>query len=99
MDNDVLIPTDGSQGASAALEHGIEIAAQWDSILHALYVIDTRVARSGPLLETLRDEGRRAIRDIETAGTQVGLTVVTGIAVGKPRGFWNTSPSTISTSS
>jgi len=52
--------------------------------LHALYVVDTRVARSGPLLEALRDEGQGALRDVEAAGTQAGLTVVTEIAEGNP---------------
>jgi len=84
MYDDILIPTDGSHGANAALEHGIEIASQWDATLHALYVVDTRVARSGPLLETLRDEGQRAVREVEVAGTQAGLTVVTEISEGNP---------------
>ncbi|KOX92410.1 universal stress protein UspA [Haloarcula rubripromontorii] len=84
MYDDILVPTDGSYGANAALEHGIEIASQWDATLHALYVVDTRLARSGPLLETLRDEGRQAVRDVEVAGTQAGLTVVTEIAEGNP---------------
>jgi len=84
MYDDILVPTDGSHGANAALEHGIEIASQWDATLHALYVVDTRVARSGPLLETLRDEGRQAVRDVEVAGTQAGLTVVTEIPEGNP---------------
>jgi nucleotide-binding universal stress UspA family protein len=77
MYNDILVPMDGSQGAKAALEHGIEIASKWDATLHTLYVVDTRLARSGPLLETLRDEGRGAVRDVEVTGTQAGLTVVT----------------------
>ena len=84
MYNDVLVPTDGSQGAKAALEHGIEISSRWDATLHTLYVVDTRLARSGPLLETLRDEGRGAVRDVEVTGTQAGLTVVTEIVEGNP---------------
>jgi nucleotide-binding universal stress UspA family protein len=84
MYNDILVPTDGSQGANAALEHGIEIASKWDATLHTLYVVDTRLARTGPLLETLRDEGRGAVRDVQVTGTQAGLTVVTEIAEGNP---------------
>jgi nucleotide-binding universal stress UspA family protein len=84
MYDNILIPTDGSHGANAAFKHGIEIASQWDATLHALYVVDTRLARSGPLLETLRDEGRQAVRDVEVGGTQAGLTVVTEIAEGNP---------------
>src|SRR6056297_1146501 len=84
MYDDILIPTDGSRGAKAALEHGTEIASQWDATLHVLYVVDTRLGRSGPLLEALRDEGDEAVRDAEVAGTQGGLTVVTEIVEGNP---------------
>lgn len=84
MYNGILVPTDGSRGAKAALKHGIEIASQWDATLHTLYVVDTRLARSGPLLETLQDEGRQAVRDVEVAGTQAGLTVVTETVEGNP---------------
>ena len=84
MYNDILVPTDGSQGAKAALEHGIAIASKWDATLHTLHVVDTRLARTGPLLETLRDEGRGAVRDVEVTGTQSGLTVVTEIVEGNP---------------
>ncbi|QGA84509.1 Nucleotide-binding protein, UspA family (plasmid) [Halomicrobium sp. LC1Hm] len=84
MYTDILIPTDGSQGAKAALEHSIEIASKWDATLHTLYVADARLARSGPLLETLRGEGRKAVRDVEVTGIQVGLAVVTEIVEGNP---------------
>lgn len=84
MYTDILIPTDGSQGAQAAIEHGIEIAQQYDAIVHALYVVDTRVTRSGPLLEALRQEGRDAVRKLEVAGTQASLDVTTEISEGVP---------------
>ena len=84
MYTDVLIPTDGSQGAQAAIEHGLEIAQQSEATVHALYVVDTRVSRSGPLLEPLRQEGREAVRDVEVAGAQTGLDVITEIVEGVP---------------
>ena len=43
-----------------------------------------RVSRSGPLLESLQLEGRKAVRDLEVAGTQAGLTVVTEVVEGVP---------------
>ena len=46
-----------------------------DLALQTLYIADTRLARSGPLLETLRDEGHKAVREVEVAGTQAALTV------------------------
>jgi nucleotide-binding universal stress UspA family protein len=36
------------------------------------------------LLETLRDEGRQAVRDVEVTSTQAGLTVVTETVEGNP---------------
>jgi nucleotide-binding universal stress UspA family protein len=84
MYTDILIPTDGSQGVQAAIEHGVEIAQQYEATIHALYVVDTRVSRSGPLLEPLRQEGREAVRDVEVAGAQAGLDVITEIVEGVP---------------
>jgi len=84
MYSDILIPTDGSPGAQEAIEHGLEIAQQYEATVHALYVIDTRVSRSGPLLESLQLEGRKAVRDLEVAGTQAGVTVVTEVVEGVP---------------
>lgn len=40
MYNNILVPTDGSQGAKVPLKHGIEIASQWDAPLHTLFVVD-----------------------------------------------------------
>ena len=84
MYTDILIPTDGSHGAQEAIEHGLEIAQQYDAIVHALYVVDTRVSRSGPLFEALQQEGREAVRDLEVTRTQAGLTVTTEISEGVP---------------
>lgn len=84
MYSDILIPTDGSPGAQAAIEHGLEIAHQSEATVHALYVVDTRVSRSGPLLESLQREGREAVRELEVAGTQAGLSVITEIVEGAP---------------
>lgn len=68
MYTDILIPTDGSQGAQAAIEHGLEIAQQYEATVHVLYVVDKRVSRSGPLLESLRQEGQEAVRGVKVAG-------------------------------
>jgi nucleotide-binding universal stress UspA family protein len=84
MYNSILVPTDGSQGAKAALKHGIGIASQWDATLHTLYVLDTGFARSVSWVETLQNEGHQAVRDVEVTGTQAGLTVVTEIVEGIP---------------
>ena len=84
MYSDILIPTDGSPGAQVAIEHGLKIAQQYEAMIHALYVVDTRVSRSGPLLESLQREGREAIHECEVAGARVGLSVVTEVVEGVP---------------
>lgn len=37
----ILIPTDGSSVAQAAVDHAVDIATQYDAELHALFVADT----------------------------------------------------------
>ncbi|AFZ71948.1 universal stress protein [Natronobacterium gregoryi] len=36
----VLVPTDGSQGAEATIDHAIDLARTYDAAVHALYVVD-----------------------------------------------------------
>ncbi|QSG14282.1 universal stress protein [Halapricum desulfuricans] len=41
MYQDILYPTDGSGGATAALEHVGDLADKYDATVHVLYVLDT----------------------------------------------------------
>lgn len=84
MYSDVLIPTDGRQGALAAAGHGLDMARRYGATVHTLYVVDTRVSQSGPFVDALRDEGRAAVRAVEVAGAQAGLVVITSITDGVP---------------
>ena len=43
----ILFPTDGSDGAEAALEHAVDHARQYDAALHVLFVADTESVHSG----------------------------------------------------
>jgi len=52
MFNRILVPTDGSSTAAAAVHHALELATAFDSTLVGLYVVDVRVIE-GPLLQTL----------------------------------------------
>jgi nucleotide-binding universal stress UspA family protein len=40
----ILVATDGSDGAAAATEHAVDIAATYGGTIHALYVIDVRMS-------------------------------------------------------
>jgi nucleotide-binding universal stress UspA family protein len=88
---DVLVPTDGSEGAEAAVDHGIDFARMVDADVHGLYVTDVRAtvpsADDGSqtaILELLESEGERAIEYVETAGREAGLDVTTSIVRGTP---------------
>lgn len=37
----VLVPTDGSAGAEATIDHAIDLARTYDAAVHALYVVET----------------------------------------------------------
>jgi nucleotide-binding universal stress UspA family protein len=43
----ILYPTDGSEGAEAAMEHVRQIAEAFDATVHVLHVIDTRQFKVG----------------------------------------------------
>jgi nucleotide-binding universal stress UspA family protein len=43
MYDDILVPTDGSDGTDQTLDHAIEIAENHDATVHAISVMDQRV--------------------------------------------------------
>lgn len=43
----ILVPTDGSEGASVSVDHAIEIAEKFDAEVHILYVVDVRASTAG----------------------------------------------------
>ncbi|EHK02155.1 hypothetical protein HRED_05458 [Candidatus Haloredivivus sp. G17] len=45
----ILIPTDGSKGAEAAVEHAAVIAEKFDAEVHIIYVVDVRVRTTSDL--------------------------------------------------
>ena len=40
MYENILVPTDGSDTATVAVEHAVDIAAKYGATVHALYVVD-----------------------------------------------------------
>jgi nucleotide-binding universal stress UspA family protein len=50
--NRILVPTDGSESASAAAGYAIQLASAFDSTLVALHVVDVRLIE-GPVLQTI----------------------------------------------
>ncbi|EMA56122.1 universal stress protein [Halococcus thailandensis] len=44
MYENILVPTDGSEGANMAAEHALGIAGTYGATVHVLYVVDVRMS-------------------------------------------------------
>ena len=91
MYDTVLFPTDGSETATEAAIHAIDLASRHDAELHSLYVVDhERVSRMAPKLgtdhikQTLQEEGETATGEIADQAAEAGLETTTSIREGAP---------------
>lgn len=83
----VVFATDGSEASMAALEHALGIANVHGATLHGLYVVDTGYPFSGfeggvdvvPVLEALREEGKRSLSTVEERAEAVGVPFVRAV--------------------
>jgi nucleotide-binding universal stress UspA family protein len=87
----ILIPTDGSECADSAVEHALDIAAQYDAELHVLSIVDSRdVSHSAPAIspeqvqQTLRDRAESVVESVADRAEAAGVTVVTAVEPGIP---------------
>ncbi|MXV62284.1 universal stress protein [Natronorubrum sp. JWXQ-INN-674] len=83
MYQDVLIPTDGSDGTRQSISHGLTIADRFDATVHALSIVP-----EGPL-GTLQNDAavpaaHRAVERIETEAAGEGVETVTAVEQGVP---------------
>ena len=81
----VLFPTDGSDPSLRALDYAFDLADTYGATLHALYVVDTTYPYGDfdgggvdpePLLRALREEGDRALDDVEERAESAGIPLV-----------------------
>ncbi len=97
MYDDILIPTDGSDVAEAAIDHAIDIAETYDATLHALYVIDIDaidVSLGTEQVQRLREGHFEEMDDLQTRATEAtesvaeqaadDLEVIEAIEAGQP---------------
>lgn len=90
MYNDVLVPTDGSEGTAETLRHAVELARNHEATLHALAVVDERKARSLPAerrdeaMETMHRRAERAVGEVVTRAEEVDIPVQTVVREGIP---------------
>lgn len=87
----ILVPTDGSEHAAAAVDHAISIARTYDASVHVLFVVDLgQVAMASDispypqLIDDLRARGEGATAGIATRIRDADLDVVTEVREGTP---------------
>jgi nucleotide-binding universal stress UspA family protein len=88
MFDQVLFPTDGGEGASAALEHVLDIAAAHDATVHVLHVADTNIDSvtrvGGEVVDVLEREGEGIVREAAERAGERGVETVTEVLQGEP---------------
>jgi len=84
--DDVLLPTDGSEAAAAAVDHGLAIAEATGARVHPIHVVDVGGAasttRPAGLLTELESEGERVTEQIATRVRASGLDAVPAVRRG-----------------
>lgn len=86
----ILVPTDGSKQAQAAVDHGLDIARTYDATFHALHVLDRRAYASRPgntwddLREAMEDSGKTLLENVRSKAEQNEMTFVTDTRHGVP---------------
>lgn len=86
----VLVATDGSEHASRAATHAIDVAATYGATLHVLYVVETRtgfddaVHRPDEIRENLERIGEKALSEVHERATERGVETVQTMEDGIP---------------
>lgn len=85
----ILLPTDGSDAAEAAIEQAVGQAKAFDATLHVLFVIEVEASAPmqitvGSVVDRLQEEGsaitERVAEQAEAAGVDVTTEVAHGMA-------------------
>lgn len=90
MYDDILVPTDGSDASTAAVDHGITIAKPHGATVHFLHVVDvgTEMSASGTiapeLTETLEQEADDVLDAATVKAEETGVTYERTVLEGAP---------------
>jgi Universal stress protein UspA and related nucleotide-binding proteins len=88
MYNEILFPTDGSDGAEAAFDHVLDIADAHGSRVRVLNVADTNqpsvLRKGGDVLDVLKKEGKRIVGGAADRARERGVSVITEVIQGEP---------------
>jgi len=79
----ILIPTDGSPGATAAVEHGISIAERLGAAVRVLCVIEGELGLP-PIGDPLRDEAVEVLEAVSERASDRNVSLTTHVQPGIP---------------
>ncbi|WP_435196437.1 universal stress protein [Natronomonas sp. EA1] len=85
----ILLPTDGSAPARAALDRALEFAETYDADLHALYVVDAAAfghldPDASIIVNGFEAEGRQVLQETAEAAANAGVSCETAVVHGSP---------------
>ncbi|RJX43706.1 universal stress protein [Halonotius aquaticus] len=89
MYDTILVPTDGSEPAGAAVDHAVDLAANSGATLHALSVVDSSAyasldVSSEQVLDSLETRAGEATETIAETAADAGVETVTEVSIGSP---------------
>lgn len=90
MYDDILVPTDGSEPATEAVEHALDLAERAGATVHVLYVVseaETVAIVGGAAvgeLDRRRDEGEAVTQDAVERAAERGVDATSEIRPGTP---------------
>lgn len=88
MFEQILFPTDGSDGAAFAIDHVLDIAARHGSIVHIINIAERTENGLRQIRDTditaLEQEGARIVREAAEQAHQRGVDTVTDVFQGEP---------------
>lgn len=82
----ILVPTDGSETASVAMEAAVELAVTFSADVHVLHVVDSwRYDTSiESAVEPLREEGEALVERLVELAEAADVPVTAAVEVGRP---------------
>jgi nucleotide-binding universal stress UspA family protein len=88
MYDTILVPTDGSAGADAALAEAVDLATAFDGTVHSLYVADTSAAQPETgyvdIVESFERIGEETTEEAVDEARQAGVEAVGAVRTGLP---------------
>ncbi len=90
MYDEILVPTDGSDGIEQALNHAAAIAGKFDARLHTIHVVQTPEASDtldeefADTLDRLEQAGKQAVEAAREQAEQAGHEIETTVREGVP---------------